>query len=75
MLSLVAGANSKLWYGASDPMVFPGISFAFLTGFGPGGRRDTYYDPRTEAQVFRLKGAFGAALRHHAAFVRNKGEA
>jgi hypothetical protein len=56
-------------------MVFPGIYFAFLTGFGPGGRRDTYYDPRTEAQVFRIKGAFGAALRHHAAFVRNSGEA
>lgn len=73
MLSLVGGANSKVWYGASDPNVFPGVYFAFLTGFGPGGRRDTYYDPRTEAQVFRIKGAFGAALRHHAAFVRNSG--
>jgi len=73
MLSLVNGSNSKIWYGASDPLVFPGIYFAFLTGYGPGGRRDTYYDPRTEAQVFRIKGAFGAALRHHAAFVRNKG--
>jgi signal peptide peptidase SppA len=75
MLSLVSGSNSKIWYGAADPMVFPGIYFAFLTGYGPGGRRDTYYDPRTEAQVFRIKGAFGAALRHHAAFVRNKGAA
>lgn len=75
MLSLVSGSNSKIWYGTSDPMVFPGIYFAFLTGYGPGGRRDTYYDPRTEAQVFRIKGAFGAALRHHAAFVRNKGAA
>jgi capsid assembly protease len=73
MLSLVNGANSLLWYGVADPLVFPGIYFAFLTGYGPGGRRDTYYDPRTEAQVFRIKGAFGAALRHHAAFVRNKG--
>lgn len=61
------------WYGAADPAIFPGIYVAFVQGFGPGGRRETYYCPEKEAQVFRIKGAFGAALRHHAAFVRNSG--
>lgn len=65
-----ASADGKTWYGAADPALLPGIVYGFIAGYGPGGRRTTYFNPSTGAQHFQFQGAFGAALLHHEALVR-----
>jgi hypothetical protein len=69
---MVSGASSdgKTWYGAADPALLPGIVYGFISGYGPGGRRITYFNPSTGAQHFQFQGAFGAALLHHESLVR-----
>jgi hypothetical protein len=69
-----ASADGKTWYGAADPALLPGIVFGFISGFGPGGRRITYFNPSTGCQHFQFQGAFGAALLHHESYVRADGQ-
>jgi ClpP class serine protease len=72
---LSGGTNSgKMWYTTTNPNGFvKGIRHRFLAGFGPGGRRDAYYDPSKICQWYRIRGCFAALLHHHECFVRNYG--
>lgn len=70
-----ASADYKTWYGGSAPIrgADAGVTFAFGIGYGPGGRRDSYYVPQTESMVYRIKTVAGAALTNAQALVRNAG--
>jgi signal peptide peptidase SppA len=73
---MVSGASNDglTWYGAADPALLPGVVYGFIAGYGPGGRRTTYFNPSTGAQHFKFQGAFGAALLHHESLVRADGQ-
>lgn len=67
-------AGGKVWYGVANPAYLEGIVYAFQAGYGPGGRRVTYYDQATRCQRFDFYGSFGASLVNYEPFVRNPGE-
>jgi hypothetical protein len=70
-----SSGTGLVWYGGADPRLEPGISYAFMAGNGPGGRRVSYYDDATGSLVYRIEGRFGAALLNAQALVRNSGVA
>lgn len=70
-----ASVDGKTWFGAVDPLLLPGIVFGFVQGYGPGGRRESYYDPSTGGVHYKVEGAFGAALLHAQALCRADGAA
>lgn len=74
LLDGAAGTGVK-WYGTASPAIEPGIGFAFETGYGAGGNRDSYYEARNETTRYRLKLRVQAALMHPRALVRNSGVA
>jgi hypothetical protein len=72
---LSAHLDGKWWFGCSNPKGFVrGLRYRFLQGFGPGGRRDAYYDPAAICQHYRVRGAFAAIIHHHECWARNPGE-
>lgn len=61
------------WFGFYDPQMLPAVIYCFLEGFGPGGRRITYYDPSTRSTKVEIHGGFGGALEKFQGVVRNPG--
>jgi len=66
--------TSKVWYGIADAALLYGAVYAFGAGYGPGGKRVTYFDPATGCQSFDFYGSFGSALIHYQPFAQNAGQ-
>lgn len=68
--------SGSTWYGGVSPdLPDAALAFAFGAGFGPGGRRVSYFDQATNSMVYRLEGSFGAVLLNAQGLVRNDGTA
>lgn len=66
--------STKIWYTFADPRIRPVIAHAFMSGYGRGGRRTTWFDPDSECRYVKLEGRFAAAAISHRGSVRNAGE-
>jgi hypothetical protein len=65
--------QQTLWYGIANKMQMLGGIYAFGTGYGPGGRRYTYFKPETQAQHYDFEGSFGGAIVNFQPFLSNAG--
>jgi hypothetical protein len=66
--------TQKTWYAIADQALLYGIVYAFGVGYGPGGKRVTYFQPETGCQCFDFYGSFGSAAIHYQPFASNAGE-
>lgn len=51
--------SSTKWYTFGDLRQVRPFVHAFQTGYGPGGKRRTYFDQQSETRYFEFQGSFG----------------
>lgn len=66
--------SSVIWYWLANPRRRRVIVHMFMQGYGPGGRRTTWFDPDSETRWHKLEGRFGAANAGHRGALRNDGQ-
>lgn len=69
----LSDASAEAWYTFANPAIRPVIAHVFMTGYGPGGRRSTWFDQDTETRYTKLEGRFAAAAVSGRGAVRNPG--
>lgn len=62
------------WYWLANPKMRRAFVHMFMTGYGRGGRRTTWFDPDRETRYVKLEGRFGAANAGHRGVLRNRGQ-
>lgn len=67
--------SADAWYMFCDPRLRPVIAHTFLAGFGPGGKRRSYFDPATGTRYHVMEQNAGAAVIGYRGAVRNDGVA
>lgn len=65
--------STSAWYTFADPNILPVIVYAYMKGYGRGGRRSTWFEPGKETRYWKLEGRFAAAPAGHRGGVRNPG--
>lgn len=66
-------ASLTQWYTFADPRIRRTVVHAFQRGYGRGGKRTRWFDPRRKSQIFDIEGRFAAAVAGHRGAVRNAG--
>lgn len=65
--------STSLWYGFADPELYPAVVRAYFQGWGRGGQRQRWYDPKNKTTWIELEGRFAAAAKNYRYAVRNFG--
>lgn len=67
------GYSSTKWWGFADPKRAPAIVRGYFRGWGPGGRRETWWDPSCQTQWVALEIRVGVAAKQYRTVVENFG--
>ncbi len=67
------GYSSTKWWGLTDPNGTPAIKRGYMRGWGPGGRRETWWDPSCQTQWVALEIRVGVAVSQWRTIVENFG--
>lgn len=67
------GYSATKWWGLTDPNGSPAIKRGYMRGWGPGGRRETWWDPSCQTQWVALEIRVGAAVSQYRTIVENYG--
>ncbi len=65
--------STSVWYTMADPRIRRAIVHVFQRGYGPRGKRTTWFDPAKETRYVKLEGRFAAAAASFRGIVRNAG--
>jgi signal peptide peptidase SppA len=67
--------STDIWYTLADPMRRRTIVHGFMSGFGNGGRRTSWYEPDEDTRYTKIEVAAAAAIAGFRGVVRNSGTA
>jgi hypothetical protein len=67
------GYSSTKWWGFADPTRAPAIKRGYFRGWGRGGRRETWWDPRAQTQWVSYEIRVGVAASEYRTVVENFG--
>lgn len=70
---LDAFSNLK-WWTAIDPNESPCIGYAYFNGYGQGGQRRSYVNPKTLTRYYVIEARFGVAAVGWRGMVQNAGQ-
>lgn len=62
------------WWTFDNPSTHRVIAHQFMTGYGRGGRRTTWYDPKSDCRSFALEGRMGVAAAGFRGAAQNNGQ-
>jgi len=65
--------SSTKWWGFADPTRAPAIVRGYFRGWGPGGRRETWWDPSCQTQWVAMEIRVGVAAKQYRTVVENYG--
>ncbi len=68
-------ASTDAWYTLADPNRRRTIVHGFMSGFGDGGRRTSWYEPDEDTRYTKVEVAAAAAVAGFRGIVRNSGTA
>ena len=65
--------DNQAWYTFIKPSMSPVIGYAYMRGYGQGGRREVRYDPESTKRFYYLEARFCASAVDYRGMVKNPG--
>ena len=59
---MLSDNNALIYYSIVDPRLLRGVVHAFQRGYWRGGKRRSYFDPKTNSRHWQIEGRFAVAL-------------